>query len=144
MGSRFDSLQPQEKEAVALWVILRRLGFGVDQIGAGKAPSGQAMVNVLRDDGPVYTVMLGPFIDTTAEQFVGRWKLAVRGIHEGAYTDAEINGLLAPSQAFLGLEELVDSLMTRGFLYADGQAVRVSERKPGPGDLILNLEDFKP
>ena len=143
MGFRFDSLQPQEKEAVAIWETLRRLGFHPASIGAGKAPDGQAMVNLQRGDGQIFTLVLGPFIDTSPKQFVGRWKEAVLSIYHDQCDPEAVQGLVRGSQVFQRTATLVEALVKRSFLDEDGNVITHANHKPNAEDIIINLKDLK-
>lgn len=140
---RLKSLDPQVREATALWVLLRRLGFDLAQLGVGQAADGQIMVNVLRNDGELFSVMLGPPIGgLSMGQFLGRWRDAVIGINNESFRPEEIEAMLVGTQAHSEFSQVVKGLMERGFLNEQGTPIRFTET-PRPNDLVIDVGKLK-
>ena len=110
-----ESLNPFSREAVACTVAFERMGFDLEQVGAGVDPNGVAFVT-LHHGGEQYNVVLGNLIDIAPDVYVGRWREAVRSIGEKEVDDIKLAELCHMSGVWGKMETVVANLMEKGFL----------------------------
>lgn len=118
MGFRFDSLQPQAKEALAVWEAMRRLGLDIRDIGFGQAPDGQAMVTLTASSGgeqEPFCVMLGQMVEKP-ELIISSWKEACFSVHKGDYDWGQLQDVLTSSQIFQNIAKLIEGLGRKGHI----------------------------
>ncbi len=118
MGFKFNGLSPQIKEAVAAFEAFARLGFRQDRIGVAVALDGQGLVT-LHHEGEQFNIFVGPLMDIMPDQFVGRWREAIKSKIQGTYDLVSFEELLNQSQIWGQMEQLITNLIKRGFLSHD-------------------------
>ena len=112
---RLDSLNDFSKEAVACSIAFQRMGFGLDQVGAGVDGDGQAFVT-LHHGGEQFNVIFGKLIDIPADKYVGAWRDAIRNISINEVNEIQLAELCYRSMIWGKMESTVQQLVKRGFL----------------------------
>lgn len=109
------ALNDFSKEAVACSIAFQRMGFALNQVGAGVDGEGKAFVS-LHHGGEQYNVTLGNLVDVAADVYVGRWREAILNIDEKQVNDTVLAELCHRSLIWTKMETVIVQLVKKGFL----------------------------
>ena len=130
-----DKMNPISKEAFACTLAFQRLGFGLEQIGAGVDKSNNAFVT-LHHGGEQYNVILGNVIDLPHPKYVGQWREAVKSLIQGSISTVDLEETFQRSEIQKNLETMIRTLIVRGFLnpHVDVEEELKEEKENGEGE----------
>jgi hypothetical protein len=110
-------LDQYTKEAVAVFILLKRLGFTVDEIATHNFEL-KGFGIILQTKNTIFPLALGPAL-ISYDLFKGRWQNACRKIELGLWSETKVQRLMdSTSIPGRGAQVIVDALIHRNLLDA--------------------------